>query len=156
MKFLADIGSYFIMLGKVFRAYQTLCFGIWFERNRWNDHQLWVLLFLSPFSCGVIAIKPLVKHRQPFYSTLPSWFQTNRSFWNCPTFICIIMAGKMGSFITSSIGPRVTEQTDALEVMALTLNYLCFQIALQPSFCDCRGHVSGILGGWAAAVYGGF
>jgi phospholipid/cholesterol/gamma-HCH transport system permease protein len=31
-----------------------------------------------------------------------------------PTFISVIMAGKMGSFITSSIGTmRVTEQIDA-------------------------------------------
>jgi phospholipid/cholesterol/gamma-HCH transport system permease protein len=37
-----------------------------------------------------------------------------------PTFISVIMAGKMGSFITSSIGTmRVTEQIDALEVMGV-------------------------------------
>ncbi|HAT77523.1 MAG TPA: ABC transporter permease, partial [Flavobacterium sp.] len=43
-------------------------------------------------------------------------------------FISIIMAGKMGSFITSSIGSmRVTEQIDALEVMGInSLNYLVF------------------------------
>jgi phospholipid/cholesterol/gamma-HCH transport system permease protein len=46
----------------------------------------------------------------------------------CPTFISVIMAGKMGSFITSSIGTmRVTEQIDALEVMGVnSLNYLVF------------------------------
>ena len=40
----------------------------------------------------------------------------------------IIMAGKVGSFITSSIGSmRVTEQIDALEVMGInSLNYLVF------------------------------
>jgi phospholipid/cholesterol/gamma-HCH transport system permease protein len=50
-----------------------------------------------------------------------------------PTFISVIMAGKMGSFITSSIGTmRVTEQIDALEVMGVnSLNYLVFpKIAL--------------------------
>ena len=46
-----------------------------------------------------------------------------------PTFISIIMAGKVGSYITSSIGTmRVTEQIDALEVMGInTYNYLVFQ-----------------------------
>jgi phospholipid/cholesterol/gamma-HCH transport system permease protein len=34
-----------------------------------------------------------------------------------PTFISVIMAGKMGSFITSIGTMRVTEQIDALEVM---------------------------------------
>ena len=45
-----------------------------------------------------------------------------------PTFISVIMAGKVGSFITSSIGTmRVTEQIDALEVMGVnTYNYLIF------------------------------
>jgi phospholipid/cholesterol/gamma-HCH transport system permease protein len=40
----------------------------------------------------------------------------------------IIMAGKVGSYITSSIGTmRVTEQIDALEVMGINpLNYLVF------------------------------
>jgi phospholipid/cholesterol/gamma-HCH transport system permease protein len=37
------------------------------------------------------------------------------------------MAGKMGSFITSSIGTMRTEQIDALEVMGVnSLNYLVF------------------------------
>jgi len=38
------------------------------------------------------------------------------------------MAGKVGSFITSSIGTmRVTEQIDALEVMGInSINYLVF------------------------------
>ena len=45
-----------------------------------------------------------------------------------PTFMSIIMAGKVGSYITSSIGTmRVTEQIDALEVMGINpLNYLVF------------------------------
>ena len=50
------------------------------------------------------------------------------------------MAGKVGSFITSSIGTmRVTEQIDALEVMGINaINYLVFPkfIALTLiSFC---------------------
>ena len=42
------------------------------------------------------------------------------------------MAGKVGSFITSSIGSmRVTEQIDALEVMGVNpLNYLVFPKAV--------------------------
>ena len=50
------------------------------------------------------------------------------------------MAGKMGSFITSSIGTmRVTEQIDALEVMGVnSVNYLVFPkiiALLLLSFC---------------------
>jgi phospholipid/cholesterol/gamma-HCH transport system permease protein len=71
------------------------------------------------------------------------------------------MAGKMGSFITSSIGTmRVTEQIDALEVMGVnSLNYLVFPKIIALLFYP---FVIGIeyvfrdfwrLDGW---VYGGF
>jgi phospholipid/cholesterol/gamma-HCH transport system permease protein len=71
------------------------------------------------------------------------------------------MAGKMGSFITSSIGTmRVTEQIDALEVMGVnSLNYLVFPkiiaLLLYP-FVIGLSMFLGIFGGWMAAVYGGF
>ena len=71
------------------------------------------------------------------------------------------MAGKMGSFITSSIGTmRVTEQIDALEVMGVnSINYLVFPklmaLLLYP-FLISISMFLGIFGGWVAAVYGGF
>ena len=71
------------------------------------------------------------------------------------------MAGKMGSFITSSIGSmRVTEQIDALEVMGVnSLNYLVFPkiiaVLLYP-FVIGISMFLGIFGGYIAAVYGGF
>lgn len=78
-----------------------------------------------------------------------------------PTFISIIMAGKVGSFITSSIGSmRVTEQIDALEVMGInSLNYLVFPkiVALMfYPFVIVLSMFLGVFGGWIAAVYGGF
>jgi phospholipid/cholesterol/gamma-HCH transport system permease protein len=78
-----------------------------------------------------------------------------------PTFISIIMAGKMGSFITSSIGSmRVTEQIDALEVMGVnSLNYLVFPklvaVLLYP-FVIGISMFLGVFGGYIASVYGGF
>ena len=71
------------------------------------------------------------------------------------------MAGKVGSFITSSIGSmRVTEQIDALEVMGInSLNYLVFPkivaLLLYP-FVIAIAMFLGIFGGYIAAVYGGF
>ena len=78
-----------------------------------------------------------------------------------PTFISVVMAGKMGSFITSSIGTmRVTEQIDALEVMGVnSLNYLVFPklvaLLLYPFLIGISMFI-GISGGYIAAVYGGF
>ena len=71
------------------------------------------------------------------------------------------MAGKVGSFITSSIGTmRVTEQIDALEVMGInSLNYLVFPKIIALLFFPFVISIAmflGILGGWIAAIYGGF
>ena len=71
------------------------------------------------------------------------------------------MAGKVGSYITSSIGTmRVTEQIDALEVMGInTYNYLIFPkiiaLLLYP-LVICISMFLGIFGGYIACVYGGF
>ena len=67
----------------------------------------------------------------------------------------------MGSFITSSIGTmRVTEQIDALEVMGINgVNYLVFPKLIASMLYPFVIGISmflGILGGWIAAVYGGF
>ena len=71
------------------------------------------------------------------------------------------MAGKVGSFITSSIGSmRVTEQIDALEVMGInSLNYLVFPKIVAMLFFPFLITIAmflGIFGGWVAGVYGGF
>ncbi|MEH6407902.1 MAG: ABC transporter permease, partial [Leeuwenhoekiella sp.] len=71
------------------------------------------------------------------------------------------MAGKVGSFITSSIGTmRVTEQIDALEVMGInSLNYLVFPKIIAMLFYPFVIAIAmflGIVGAYMAAVYGGF
>jgi len=78
-----------------------------------------------------------------------------------PTFISVIMAGKMGSFITSSIGTmRVTEQIDSLEVMGVNaVNYLVFPKLIALLFYPFLIGISiflGIVGGFVSSVYGGF
>ena len=78
-----------------------------------------------------------------------------------PTFTAIILAGKVGSFITSSIGTmRVTEQIDALDIMGVnSVNYLVFPkivaLMLMP-FLIAMGMYLGVLGGWASAVMSGY
>ena len=78
-----------------------------------------------------------------------------------PTFTSVIMVGKVGSYITSSIGSmRVTEQIDALEVMGVnSLNYLIFPKLIAMLFYPFAIAISmymGIFGGWSAAVFGGY
>ncbi|MFT7442988.1 MAG: phospholipid/cholesterol/gamma-HCH transport system permease protein, partial [Maribacter sp.] len=76
-------------------------------------------------------------------------------------FCSIILAGKVGSYITSSIGAmRVTEQIDALEVMGInSLNYLVLPKVLATvffyPFLIVLAMVLGIFGGWLTGVFSG-
>lgn len=124
---------------------------------------LGIVSFISFFVGGVVAIQTGLNLTNPLIPKNLIGFATRQSIILefAPTFISIIMAGKMGSFITSSIGTmRVTEQIDALEVMGVnSLNYLIFPkmiaLTLYP-FVIGIAMFLGILGGWIAAVYGGF
>lgn len=78
-----------------------------------------------------------------------------------PTMISIILAGKVGSYIASSIGTmRVTEQIDALEVMGVnSASFLVApKIAAAVTFFPILIVMSmflGIAGGWTASVFSG-
>jgi phospholipid/cholesterol/gamma-HCH transport system permease protein len=124
---------------------------------------LGIVCFISFFVGGVVAIQTALNLTNPLIPRYLIGFATRQSviLEFAPTFISIIMAGKMGSFITSSIGTmRVTEQIDALEVMGVnSLNYLVFPkivaLFLYP-FVIGVAMFLGIFGGYLAAVYGGF
>ena len=112
---------------------------------------------------GVVAIQTALAIENPLLPGNLIGFATRQSviLEFAPTLISIIMAGKVGSFITSSIGTmRVTEQIDALEVMGInSFNYLIFpkiiSLLLYP-FLITLAMFLGILGGYIASVYAGF
>ena len=124
---------------------------------------LGIVCFISFFVGGVVAIQTALNLTNPLIPRYLIGFATRQSviLEFAPTFISIIMAGKMGSFITSSIGTmRVTEQIDALEVMGVnSLNYLVFPkmiaLLLYPFIIGIAMFL-GIFGGYLAGVYGGF
>lgn len=124
---------------------------------------LGIVAFISFFVGGVVAIQTALNLNNPLIPKTLIGFATRQSviLEFAPTFISVVMAGKMGSFITSSIGTmRVTEQIDALEVMGVNaVNYLVFPklmaLLLYP-FVIGIAMFLGMLGGWMAAVYGGF
>jgi len=126
-------------------------------------NSLGIIAFVSFFIGGVITIQTALNMENPLLPNYLVGFATRQSIILefAPTFMSIIMAGKVGSFITSSIGTmRVTEQIDALEVMGINaLNYLVFpkfiSMLLYP-FIISIAMFLGILGGMAACVYGGF
>lgn len=124
---------------------------------------LGIVAFISFFVGGVVTIQTALNINSPLIPKYLVGFATRQSviLEFAPTFISIIMAGKVGSFITSSIGTmRVTEQIDALEVMGVnSVNYLVLPktiaMLLYP-FVISIAMFLGIIGGMAACVYGGF
>ncbi len=166
MKYIRDIGSYFLMLKRVFGSYtkgSVLRELIFKEIDDLVIKSIGIVAFLSFFVGGVITIQTALNLTNPLIPKSLIAFATRQSIILefAPTFMSIIMAGKVGSFITSSIGSmRVTEQIDALEVMGInSLNYLVFPkivaMMLYPMIIAIAMFL-GILGGYIAGVYGGF
>lgn len=166
VRYLSQIGRYFLMLKEVFNKptkWSVMRGLIFKEIDDLIIDSLGIVAFISFFVGGVVAIQTALNLTNPLIPRDLIGFATRQSviLEFAPTFISIIMAGKMGSFITSSIGTmRVTEQIDALEVMGVnSLNYLVFPkiiASLLYPFVIGISMFLGILGGWMAGVYGGF
>ena len=166
MNYLQNIGSYFLMIIEMFRKPTKQSVMIKLILKEIEDlviSSLGIVAFISFFVGGVITIQTALNITNPLIPKYLVGFATRQSviLEFAPTFISIIMAGKVGSFITSSIGTmRVTEQIDALEVMGVnSINYLIFPktvaMMLYP-FVISIAMFLGIIGGMAACVYGGF
>lgn len=166
MTYLRNIGTYFLMIAEMFRKptkWSVMKQLILKDIDDLINNSLGIVAFISFFVGGVVTIQTSLNIDNPLIPKYLVGFATRQSIILefAPTFMSIIMAGKVGSFITSSIGTmRVTEQIDALEVMGInSLNYLVFPkfIALMTyPFIITIAMVLGILGGMAASVYGGF
>lgn len=166
MNYLEHIGKYFIMLGRVFKKPQrskVFYEALLREIEDLGLKSLGIIMFISFFIGGVISLQTALNLESPFIPKSLIGFAAKRSIILefAPTFCSIILAGKVGSYITSSIGSmRVTEQIDALEVMGInSLNYLVLPKILATvffyPFLISLGMFLGIFGGWVSGVLSG-
>ncbi|GGG56137.1 MlaE family ABC transporter permease [Bizionia arctica] len=166
MTYLNSIGAYFIMIKDMFRKptkWSVMKILIFKDIDDLIIGSLGIVAFISFFVGGVVTIQTALNMTSPLFPKYLVGFATRQSIILefAPTFISIIMAGKVGSFITSSIGTmRVTEQIDALEVMGINaINYLVFPkfiaLMLYP-FVISIAMFLGIIGGMVACIYGGY
>ncbi|WP_348704962.1 ABC transporter permease [Tenacibaculum sp. 190524A02b] len=133
------------------------------EMEELGHKSIGIIAFISFFIGGVIALQTALNLESPFIPKTLIGFAAKRSviLEFAPTFCSIILAGKVGSYITSSIGTmRVTEQIDALEVMGInSLNYLVLPkiiaTVLFYPFLIVLGMFLGIFGGWVAGILSG-
>lgn len=164
MKILTHFGTYMIMLFEVFRRPTkpiVLKELILKEINDLIIGSIGITAFIALFMGAVVALQTSLNLSNPLIPKSLIGFAVRQSIILefAPTVISIIMAGKVGSYITSSIGTmNVTEQIDALRVMGINpLNYLVFPKIIAMLFYPLLIAIImfvGILGGFLAAVYG--
>lgn len=161
LNYIEHIGKYFMMLGQVFRApqkFRVFWEALFREIEELGLKSIGIIAFISFFIGGVIALQTALNISDPLIPKMLIGFATKRSviLEFAPTFCSIILAGKVGSYITSSIGTmRVTEQIDALEIMGVnSLNYLVLPKLLATiffyPFLVILGMFLAIFGGWVA------
>ena len=166
MTYIEHVGKYFIMLGRVFRRPQKMSIfyqALMKEIEDLGIKSLGIIMFISFFIGGVISLQTALNLDSPFIPDSLIGFAAKRSIILefAPTFCSIILAGKVGSYITSSLGTmRVTEQIDALEVLGInSLNFLVLPKILAAlffyPFLICLAMCLGIFGGWVAGVLSG-
>ncbi|MEI6865964.1 ABC transporter permease [Flavicella sp.] len=166
MNYIEHVGKFFIMLKEVFKKPQkwnVFRESFFREVEDLGVKSLGIVAFISFFVGGVIAIQTALNVDNPLIPKYLVGFATKRSMILefAPTFASVILAGKVGSFITSSIGTmRVTEQIDALEVMGInSLNYLVLPkviaaVLFYPLIVIIAMFL-GIFGGWIAGALTG-
>ncbi|WP_423129437.1 MlaE family ABC transporter permease [Gaoshiqia sp. Z1-71] len=125
MKFFFHTGRYFSLLGRVFsrpersRIYLRKLF---FEIETLGIDSVGIVVIISVFMGGIITLQLAYNMSSPL---LPTYLVGlgNRDtliLEFSSTVMALIMAGKIGSNISSEIGSmRVTEQIDSLEIMGV-------------------------------------
>jgi phospholipid/cholesterol/gamma-HCH transport system permease protein len=125
MKFFFHVGQYFTLLKKVFGRPEKLRLYVrqlFHEIDTLGVNSVWIVIIISIFIGGIMTIQFAYSMSNPIYpSTLVGLGTRDTLILEfSSTILALIMAGKIGSNITSEIGTmRVTEQIDSLEIMGV-------------------------------------
>jgi phospholipid/cholesterol/gamma-HCH transport system permease protein len=174
-KFFTAIGEYIILVGKSIQKPQKMrVFWKLFMReiNDLGVNSFGLVIFTSIFVGAVVAIQMFNNFDTSDFPIPPSFvgYATKAVLVLefSPTIISLILAGKVGSYIASSIGTmRVSEQIDALDIMGVNSpNFLILPkiiacmifnpllIAISIVFGIGGGYLAGVLtGNWTTNDY---
>lgn len=161
MHFLIITGQYILFLRKIFSRFEkrrVYLPRIIHEVNELGMSSIGFVAFISVFVGAVVTLQVAYNMENPLLPTYLIGLASRDSIILefSPTMISLVLAGKIGSHISSSLGTmRVTEQIDALEVMGInSASYLvfpkiCATIIINP-FLIILSIALGIVGGWLA------
>ena len=125
MEFFFHIGRYFSMLKRVFarpEKHKMYFRQLFQEIDSLGVNSVWIVVIISIFIGGIMTIQFAYSMSNPIYPRDLIGFGTRDTLILefSSTIMALIMAGKIGSNITSEIGTmRVTEQIDSLEIMGV-------------------------------------
>ena len=123
--FFLGLGSYFLFLGTVLRrpeSWREFGKSLMREIELLGLSSIPLVIFISLFMGAVLTIQTAINLDDPFIPDLFIGVAVREGvvLEFSPTIVSLIMAGKVGSNISSSLGAmRVTEQMDALQVMGI-------------------------------------
>lgn len=163
IKFLSELGKYWMLMGKVFAEPEN--YKVYYKQTirelmSLSINSIGIVIIISVFMGAVITLQTAYNTDNPIYPTYLIGLGCRDSIILefSSTVIALILAGKVGSHITSEIGTmRVTEQIDALELMGVnSASFLIFPKVLATlmfsPFLTLISIVVGIAGGWIAGV----
>ena len=165
LKYLNILGRYLMLMGRSFSRPERM--RMFFkqyvkEMSALGVDSIGIVLLISFFIGAVICIQMKLNIQSPW---MPRWVSgyTTREIMLLEfssSIMCLILAGKGGSKITSEIGNmRVTQQIDALDIMGVnSAGYLILPkilglITLMP-FLVIFADVMGVVGAYATAYIG--
>ncbi|MCE5346853.1 MAG: ABC transporter permease [Bacteroidales bacterium] len=161
IKFLTLFGQYFLMLKKVFSKPEKA--SIYYKQTLKEFVNLGltsvgIITVISFFMGAVITLQTAYNTENPIYPKYLVGLGCRDSILLefSSTIAALILAGKVGSSISSEIGTmRITEQIDALEIMGVnSASYLILPKLIATLFFNpiltLISIVIGIVGGWIA------
>jgi len=164
MRFFHYIGSYYLFLRRVFSRPQN---SRMFMKQLMRDimslgmDSIMIVAVISLFLGAVITIQSAYNTDKPYIPTyLVGWVARDSIFLEfSSTVIALVLAGKVGSHISSEIGTmRVTEQIDAMEIMGInSASYIVLPKVVASLFFNplltILSMIIGMTGGYLAVIF---
>ena len=152
-------GEYVLFLRMVFKKPERLSL-YWrqflLETDKLVISSILIVAVISVFIGGVLAIQTASNLENPFIDKMYVGYMVRESLVLefCSTMVALILAGKMGSNISSEIGSmRITGQIDAMDMMGVnSAAFLVQPKILSATFLSpllmLLSFILGLVGGW--------
>ncbi|MES2838401.1 MAG: ABC transporter permease [Bacteroidota bacterium] len=164
MRYIRDIGKYYLLLFQVFRKPEKLKVfwkNIIREIDAAGVSSFGIVTVISLFMGAAMTIQSAFGFESPWIPLYAVGVASRDTLILefSPTIVSLILAGKVGSNIASEIGTmRVTEQIDALEIMGVNpANFLILPKIIASMFINpfliIISMFFGLIGGWSTSLF---